>query len=77
MSQGIRGDGVMNLFDKVVLIEDIAGAALLKGMVGSVVEIYNHGEAYEIEFIDPSGHTYAVETIDSSKLLKLIYEPVR
>jgi len=66
---------MINLFDKVVLIEDMLDANLRKGMVGSVVEIYNDGEAYEVEFIDPSGHTYAVETIDASRLLKLIYDP--
>lgn len=66
---------MINLFDKVVLIEDVAEAHLRKGMVGSVVEIYNQGEAYEVEFIDPTGHTYAVETSEGSKLLKLIYEP--
>lgn len=68
---------MINPFDKVVLIEDVVEAHLRKGMVGSVVEIYNQGEAYEVEFIDPTGHTYAVETIEASKLLKLIYEPVR
>ena len=67
----------INLFDKVVLIEDIYPAKLQRGMVGSVVEVYHNGEAYEVEFIDPGGHTYAVETIGAGKLLKLIYEPAR
>lgn len=65
----------ISMFDRVALTEDIESGALRKGMVGSVVEIYNKGEAYEVEFIDREGHTYAVETIAADRLLKLIYQP--
>ena len=69
--------GVTSLFDKVVLIDDVPEANLPRAMVGSVDEIYNGGAAYEVEFIDPGGHTYALETIGADRLLKLLYEPIR
>ena len=65
----------IGMFDKVALTEDQESSGLYRGMVGSVVEIYNQGEAYEVEFIDRDGKTYAVETIEATKLLKLIYQP--
>ena len=65
----------IRMFDKVALTDDLNSIALRRGMVGSVVEIYNNGEAYEVEFIDREGKTYAVETIEATKLLKLIYQP--
>lgn len=38
------------------------------------VVLINDGEAFEVEFIDPTGHAYAVETIEARHL---IYEPVK
>ena len=34
------------------------------------------GEAFLVDFSDGEGQTYAMETIPSSKLMLLFYEPV-
>lgn len=36
---------------------------LIPGDIGTVVCIYDKGEAFEVEFIEPSGHTVAIATI--------------
>jgi hypothetical protein len=67
-------DNVINLLDKVALVADVEN--LRKGMVGTVVEVYADGEAFEVEFMNAEGRTYAVETIAAENLLKLLYAPV-
>ncbi|EHJ11092.1 hypothetical protein CWATWH0003_4129 [Crocosphaera watsonii WH 0003] len=47
---------------------------LPKGQVGTVVEIYKNGEAYEVEFSDNNGQTYALVTLTSEQLICLHYE---
>ena len=75
----------INLHDVVAITEEIKaprfmedGELLLcKGLVGTVVEILSHGEAYEVEFAyDSNGETYAMLPIEPDKLLVLQYEPV-
>jgi len=74
----------INLHDVVAITEDVKapkfmedGELLLcRGLVGTVVEILEHGKAYEIEFAyDSSGETYAMIPIEPNKLLVLQYEP--
>ena len=42
----------IKLFDSVALLEDLPEENLRRGQVGTVVEIYKNGEAFEIEFVD-------------------------
>lgn len=58
-------------YDSVALLEDIPDRNLWRGQVGVIVEIYDGGRAYEVEFVDEKGHTYGLETIYSIKLMPL------
>ena len=40
------------LYDTVALLEDLSEENLWRGQVGAIVEIYNQGEAFEVEFVD-------------------------
>ncbi|WP_247237752.1 DUF4926 domain-containing protein [Telluribacter sp. SYSU D00476] len=55
-------------FERIILTEDIPGTELRKGDVGVVVEIYNEGEGYEVEFFALNGDTVAVETLESRQV---------
>jgi len=55
-------------FDTVALNEDLPGTSLYAGAEGTVVMVYNDGEAYEVEFFSSDGRTIAVETIEAYKL---------
>ena len=58
----------IKLYDRIVLTYDLPGSNLKKGDVGTVVEIYNDGEAYEVEFFALDGSTLDVRTVDASFL---------
>lgn len=67
--------------DIVALTEDIKTThyetgqpiTLYKGQVGTVVMDFN-GEAFEVEFANNDGTTYAMETLTNSQLMLLHYE---
>jgi len=63
------------LFDVVALIEDIPEHHLRRGQVGTIVEVFEEGKAFEVEFSDQSGRTYESIGIDPSKMMILQYEP--
>ncbi len=63
-------------YDIVALTSDLPQENLWSGQVGTVVEIYNDGEAYEVEFVDKDGHTYGLLTLRPEQLMLLHYEPV-
>ena len=44
---------------------------LLRGQMGTVVEEYHNGEAFEVEFCDNNGQTYALVSLESEKLILL------
>lgn len=64
--------------DAVALLEDLpakhvqTGAALLlkRGQMGTVVMEYD-GTAFEVEFVDRKGRTYAMLPVPASKLMVL------
>ncbi|MGD9564222.1 MAG: DUF4926 domain-containing protein [Pyrinomonadaceae bacterium] len=66
----------IKLLDVVALTEDVPEERLYEGQVGTVVEVYNNGEAFEVEFIDREGKTYALTTLEPRQLLALHYEPL-
>jgi hypothetical protein len=69
--------------DIVALTEDIQtthfetgeNITLYKGQVGTVVMEFD-GTAFEVEFSNPDGTTYAMETLPAAKLMLLHYELV-
>lgn len=62
------------LLDVVALTEDIPDHSLKRGLVGTVVEILPP-DAYEVEFVDRDGQTYAMLPLRTDQLLVLAYEP--
>ena len=64
----------IRLSDVVALIEDVPNRGLLRGQVGTVVESFGPG-AFEVEFVDNDGRTYATLPLRASQLLVLHYQP--
>lgn len=58
------------LFDLVALQRDVAGKNLRAGDVGTVVELLN-GPAVVLEFVEASGDTRAVMTVEEAHLRKV------
>ena len=59
----------------VALTEDLPGAELVRGQVGTVVEKWAPGK-YEVEFCDDSGKTYACVALRAEQLMQLHSRPV-
>ena len=64
----------VRLLDVVALTADIPEKLLLRGQVGTVVDILEPGH-YEVEFCDDDGRTYAQATLGDDQLLVLHYNP--
>jgi hypothetical protein len=62
----------IKLFDIVALTADFPDRGLLRGQVGTVVELLAAG-IYEVEFSDDDGHMYASTALEASQLLPLRY----
>ncbi|MGK7932802.1 MAG: DUF4926 domain-containing protein [Microcystaceae cyanobacterium] len=69
-------------YDLVALTEDIKAThkitrqpiLLRRGQIGTVVMSFDE-QAFLIDFSNSDGQTFAMETVDHSKLLRLIDEP--
>lgn len=64
----------IKLFDSIALLEDLPEENLWRGQVGAIVEIYNDGEAFEVEFVDTNGHTYGVLALRPKQIMLLRHE---
>ena len=58
----------------VALLEDLPVHGLRRGQVGTIVEEFGQG-AYEVEFSDGDGQTYAMAALRADQLMKLLHEP--
>lgn len=63
------------LLDVVALLRDVPEHHLVRGQVGTVVEILDG--AYEVEFCDEDGKTYAELALEHGQLLVLHHRPQR
>ena len=61
------------LLDVVALLTDVPDRGLLRGQVGTVVEVLDG--AFEIEFSDDEGRTYAEIALSAEQLLVLHHRP--
>jgi hypothetical protein len=61
------------LLDVVALLSDVPSHRLLRGQVGTVVELLDG--AYEVEFSDDEGKTYAELALEPDQLLVLHHRP--
>ena len=66
----------IRMLDVVALTSDLAQRGLLRGQVGTVVEVLAPG-VFEVEFSDDQGRTYAQLPVRDSQLLVLHYQPQR
>lgn len=66
----------IRLLDVVALTEDVPERGLVRGQVGTVVEELSP-DAYEVEFCDDEGRTYASAGIPRDKLIVLRYQPAQ
>jgi len=58
--------------DPVALLVNLPEHHLVAGDVGTAVFVHNRGEAFEVEFVDPTGEDrYIVVTVNAEQLLKL------
>lgn len=63
------------LLDVVAVLRDIPEHGLVRGQVGTVVELLTG--AYEVEFSDDEGKTYAQLALEPDQLLVLHHYPQR
>ena len=69
-------------YDLVALTENVTSThkithqpiLLRRGQLGTVLMSFDN-QAFLIDFTDQQGNTFAMETVDCSKLLQLIQEP--
>ena len=61
------------LLDVVALLRDLPDESLVRGQVGTVVELLDG--AYEVEFSDDEGKTYAMLAVRPDNLLVLHHRP--
>jgi hypothetical protein len=66
----------IRLLDVVALITDLPGRGLVRGQVGTVVELLAQ-DVYEVEFSDDNGRTYALLPVPADQLLVLHYRPLQ
>jgi hypothetical protein len=66
----------IQLLDVVALTADLPESGLVRGQVGTVVEVLRP-YTYEIEFSDDEGRTYAQLPLREDQLLVLHYRPRR
>jgi Domain of unknown function (DUF4926) len=59
----------------VALLEDLPDEGLVRGQVGTVVEIWAPG-VYEVEFADDNGRTYAMAALRADQLMRLHHDPI-
>jgi hypothetical protein len=64
----------IHLLDVVALTTDVPDEGLIRGQVGTVVEVLGP-ETYEVEFSDDGGRTYAQLPLRGDRLLVLHYQP--
>ena len=64
----------IQLLDVVALTAELPEKALLRGQVGTVVEALGP-DAYEVEFTDDQGRTYAQAALSRNQLIVLHYRP--
>jgi Domain of unknown function (DUF4926) len=63
----------MKLLNVVALLQDIPELCLIRGQVGTIVEVYEPG-VFEIEFCDGDGRAYSIETLSGDVLMVLHHQ---
>ncbi len=61
----------MTELDTVVLTHDITDKGLKEGDMGAIVQVYDGGKAFEVEFVTAEGKTVALMTLKPSAIRKV------
>jgi hypothetical protein len=64
------------MLDVVALLKDLPAEGLVRGQVGTVVEVLDQG-TLEVEFSDDEGRAYAELALPAEDLLVLHHRPVQ
>ncbi len=65
----------IEMLSVVALLQDMPEHSLVCGQVGTVVEDLAPG-AYEVEFSDDDGRTYAMASLKANQIMRLHHEPI-
>ena len=71
VEKGSTMNDTVNLLDVVALTVDVPEHGLSRGEIGTIVECYPDGEAFEIEFVAQDGYTYALTALLREQLMVL------
>ncbi|MTJ49264.1 DUF4926 domain-containing protein [Dolichospermum sp. UHCC 0259] len=63
------------LLDVAALTVDLPEYNLLRGQVGTIVELLADGAAFEVEFSDTNGQTYESVGLRPEQIMVLHFEP--
>jgi hypothetical protein len=66
----------IDMLDVVALVEDLPAKGLVRGQVGTVVELLAPG-VFEVEFSDDQGRAYALLALKADQLMVLHHRPVQ
>jgi hypothetical protein len=66
----------IKMLDVVAVLRDLPEHSLVRGQVGTVVEVLGTG-VYEVEFSDDQGRTYALLAVRAEDLIVLHNQPVQ
>ena len=64
----------MELLSEVAVLEDMPEKGLVRGQVGTIVELLTPSVA-EVEFSDDQGRTYAMAALRAEELIRLHRHP--
>ncbi len=73
MKKNRTGRASLKLLDIVALLKDVPNEKLVKGQVGTIVEMLDEG-VYEVEFADKQGRTIASLALAVEELMLLHFE---
>ncbi|MFM6307114.1 MAG: DUF4926 domain-containing protein, partial [Dolichospermum sp.] len=64
------------LLDVVALTVDLPEYNLLRGQVGTIVELLADGTVFEVEFSDSNGQAYEFVALNSDQIMVLYFAPI-
>jgi hypothetical protein len=64
----------MELLSEVAVLRDLPEKGLVRGQVGTIVEVLSPSVA-EVEFSDDQGRTYAMAALRSEEMMRLRHSP--
>ncbi|MFM6134937.1 MAG: DUF4926 domain-containing protein [Sphaerospermopsis kisseleviana] len=64
------------LLDIIALTVDLPEYNLLRGQVGTIVEILANGTVFEVEFSDTNGQAYEFVALTLEQIMVLHFEPI-